>query len=117
NWDPTTRTYVEFKTHVEPTLVPTSIPTPEPQYRYVDEALDAGDYPAALTMLDETAARNQDYYRENPDALYAYQFQRAFILEALDRPDEALAEYLAIHEAAPDSAWGMLASLHFEVSE
>lgn len=117
NWDTTNRTYMEFNTHVEPTLVPTSIPTPEPQYRYVDEALDAGDYSAALTMLDETAARNQDYYRENPDALYAYQYQRAFILEALNRSDEALAEYLAIYEAAPESAWGMLVSLHFETSE
>jgi tetratricopeptide (TPR) repeat protein len=116
-WDSSSRNFVKFTTGVEPTPFPTPIPTPEPKYRYVDEALAAGDYPAALTMLDEAAARNRDYYRENPDALYAYQYQRAFILEALNRLDEALTEYIAIYEAAPDSAWGMLAGLHFESSE
>jgi hypothetical protein len=42
------------------------------------------------------------------------QYYRAQALEMLDRPDEALAEYVAIYEAAPDSAWGMLATLHLE---
>ena len=42
---------------------------------------------------------------------------RALALEALDRPDEVLAEYLAIIDTAPNSAWGMLAALHLEVDE
>ena len=35
----------------------------------------------------------------------------------LDRPDEALTEYVSIYEAMPDSAWGMLAALHLEKVE
>ncbi len=88
-WDTSSKNFVKLITGAEPTPFPTPIRTPEPQYRYVNEALDAGDYPAALTMLDETATRSQNDYRENPDTLYAYQYQRAFILEALNRPDEA----------------------------
>jgi hypothetical protein len=38
----------------------------------------------------------------------------ALALEALDRSDEALAEYIAIIDTAPDSAWGMLAALHVD---
>jgi hypothetical protein len=38
----------------------------------------------------------------------------ALALESLDRPDEALATYVAIYEDTPESAWGMLAALHFE---
>jgi hypothetical protein len=47
------------------------------------------------------------------DQLLDY-YLRALALEALNRPDEALAEYIAITEAAPESAWGMLAALHLE---
>lgn len=36
----------------------------------------------------------------------------ALALEDLGRPDEALAEYVAIYEAAPETGWGMLAGLH-----
>ncbi len=50
-----------------------------------------------------------------PEMRLEAQYYRAVALEALNRPDEALAEYVAIYEAAPDSAWGMLAALHLEV--
>jgi hypothetical protein len=33
------------------------------------------------------------------------------------RTDEALAEYVTIYDAAPESAWGMLAALHFEMTD
>lgn len=46
--------------------------------------------------------------------LLEWRYFAALALEALNRPDEALAEYFAIYEAAPESAWGMLAALHFE---
>jgi tetratricopeptide (TPR) repeat protein len=41
-------------------------------------------------------------------------YLHALALEALNRPDDALAEYVALYQAAPDSAWGRLAALHFE---
>ena len=44
---------------------------------------------------------------------FALRYRRALALESLGRADEALAEYVAIYEAAPNSAWGMLAALHF----
>jgi hypothetical protein len=116
-WDATTQSFVEFSSQMEATLLPTVIPTPEPKYRYFADALDAGDYVEALTMLDESAAANQNYFQENPDALYAYHYQRAFILEALNRPDEALTEYIFIYEADSDSPWGMMAALHLELTE
>lgn len=47
--------------------------------------------------------------------LLRWRYLAALTFEALDRPSEALAEYVAIYEAAPESAWGMLAALHLEV--
>jgi hypothetical protein len=41
-------------------------------------------------------------------------FYRALALEALDRPAEALGEYVALFEELPGTAWKTLASLHFE---
>jgi hypothetical protein len=38
----------------------------------------------------------------------------ALALESLGRRDEAVAEYAAIYADAPESAWGVLAALHFE---
>jgi hypothetical protein len=55
------------------------------------------------------------YYSEQE--LMVFRYYRALALEALDRPDEALAEYVAIYESVPESAWGMLAALHFERGE
>jgi hypothetical protein len=60
-----------------------------------------------LTPDNEEAYNNQlgDHYL------------RALALEALGRDDEALAEYVTIYEAAPESAWGMLARLHLKAVE
>ncbi|MCA9903663.1 MAG: hypothetical protein KC547_07385, partial [Anaerolineae bacterium] len=67
---------------------------------------------SALTLIDETLAQvDPSAAPSTLDDLYYY---RALALEALNRPDEALAEYVAIYEAAPESAWGMLAALHIE---
>ncbi|MDX2138326.1 MAG: hypothetical protein SF123_09555 [Chloroflexota bacterium] len=116
-WDSTRQTFDVASHGIEATPVSTLIATTEPRYYFVREALDARDYATALAMLDEAAVSNQDSYRQNPDLRYAYQYQRAFVLEALNRPEEALSEYLAIYQAAPQSAWGSLASLHFEIVE
>jgi hypothetical protein len=42
-------------------------------------------------------------------------YSRALALEALNRLDEALAEYAAIYTDAPYSIWGALAALHLEI--
>lgn len=47
----------------------------------------------------------------DPERL-SWGYLTALAVEALERPDEALAEYIALYEAAPDSTWGMLAALH-----
>ena len=54
---------------------------------------------------------------ENYDLIYRAHFYLALAYEQLNRPDEALAEYIVIYESAPESAWGMLADLHLEVVE
>jgi hypothetical protein len=38
-------------------------------------------------------------------------------LELMGEFDDALAEYVTIYDAAPESAWGMLAALHFEMTD
>ncbi len=43
----------------------------------------------------------------------AVSYYRALSLEALNRPDEALAEYITIYEHGPES-WKILAALHLE---
>ncbi len=110
-WDSDRKTFVRFPASP---AVPTPIPTPEPKYTSLYQALNGGDYAAALPMLDDAIAYEQSADLERPEVLSAYRFQRAFILETLGRPDEALAEYVAIYTAAPDSAWGMMAALHLE---
>lgn len=72
-----------------------------------------GDYTAALTSLDNLiAGASPDAHHVIVNALH---YWRGMTLEALNRPDEALAAYVAIIEAAPESAWGRLAALYVEV--
>ena len=66
----------------------------------------------ALAMFDATLANPPE--DAEPLFLTAIHYYRALTLEELDRSEEALAEYVAIYEGAPESAWGMLAALHFE---
>ena len=49
--------------------------------------------------------------------IFSIRYLRALILERLDRPNDALADYIAIYDSAPESAWGMLAGLHLELIE
>jgi hypothetical protein len=69
-------------------------------------------YPSveALPMLDN-ALENPP---ENADDsfLLAVRYRRALILETGNRATDALADYTAVYEAAPESAWGKLALLH-----
>ncbi|HEX2908458.1 MAG TPA: hypothetical protein VHO69_16420, partial [Phototrophicaceae bacterium] len=61
--------------------------------------------------LDETS---KPFVYADPDQKAELYYLRALALEALNHPDEALAEYVAIAEAVPGSAWAKLAALHFE---
>jgi tetratricopeptide (TPR) repeat protein len=75
-------------------------------------AIYKGDYEVAVDILDH--ALEQAYPAVNMIAINGLHYYRALALEALERPEEALAEYVAIYEAAPESAWGRLAGLHIE---
>lgn len=65
-----------------------------------------------LAILDAVLAEPPEF--ADSHFLVRVHYYRALALEALNRPDEALAEYVAIYEAAPESAWGQLAALHLE---
>ncbi|MEO8609150.1 MAG: hypothetical protein ABI690_14770 [Chloroflexota bacterium] len=116
-WDESTLTY---EPPSRPTLQPspTAISPEAPAYQSADDAFDAGDYAAALEMVDtEINHITQEYPDTDPNKaeyLNPSLYSRTLILEALNRRDDALAEYVAIYNAAPDSAWGELAALHLE---
>jgi tetratricopeptide (TPR) repeat protein len=67
-----------------------------------------------LAMLDEVLTT---YPELSSDTAFvnAVRYRRALALEALNRPDEALAAYLELYETDPDTAWGQLAALHLDV--
>ncbi|HEX2908808.1 MAG TPA: hypothetical protein VHO69_18195, partial [Phototrophicaceae bacterium] len=107
-----------------PTITPTTYPTYPPptpdtrtpeekglEYSFASSAFDADNYEVVLQIVE----KHQDSGSEDDNMQMRY--YRALALEALHRPDEALAEYIAIAEAAPDSAWAKLAVLHFERAE
>jgi hypothetical protein len=70
------------------------------------------DYDIALQLSDVVIANPPEIVDD--DTLMSIHYLRALALEALNRPDDALAEYIAIYESVPDSAWGLLAALHLE---
>lgn len=69
----------------------------------------------AVAALDELLANPPE--DAGPEFLQTVAYYRAWRLEELGRDDEALAQYVAIYEDAPNSVWGMLAALHFEIIE
>jgi hypothetical protein len=72
---------------------------------------DDHDFTSALHIVDTLLS-----YSISDEGIKAQlRYWRAVTLEALNRPDEALAEYIAIYEGAPESAWGRLAALHLEI--
>lgn len=77
------------------------------------------DHAHALEMIE--ALSPEDFEQEIESSWGNFQlavrYRRALALESLGRTDEALAEYIVLYEAAPESAWGMLAGLHLEVGD
>jgi tetratricopeptide (TPR) repeat protein len=64
----------------------------------------------ALQMIDEVLVQPPD--DATIDFTLAFRYLRASLLEELGRSDEALAEYVAIHDVGLESPWGPLAGLH-----
>ena len=70
------------------------------------------DYELLLEIRDEVLI---DITDSSDETLLVWRYVSALTYEQLNRPDEALAEYITIYESAPESAWGMLARLHLEI--
>jgi|GEM_PF-6003508 len=85
--------------------------SPEPTIEDVNLYFDYGLLYEALvevnsyidTLSDNDATSLQEAY-----------YWRAFILEAVDIPDDALHDYVQVVTIAPNGAWGQLAALHLE---
>ena len=75
-----------------------------------DAILKQQDYQKALDIIDSGLNQLTLLDIEANSLTYL----RALALAELGRDDEALAKYVMIYEAAPESAWGMLAGLHLE---
>jgi hypothetical protein len=69
-------------------------------------------YTEALERIDNALAHHVPNVL--PLLTNGLQYYRGITLEALNRPDEALVEYVTIYQNAPESAWGKLAALHLE---
>jgi tetratricopeptide (TPR) repeat protein len=74
-------------------------------FQYDDAAIEAAILRQVLDHSDKDMSKT---------FLTAVHYSYALALEVLNRPDEALAEYITIYKNAPESAWGKLAALHLE---
>lgn len=75
--------------------------------------IDERDFAEALAYL-ETVTGQTVSADEPEQAMVGLDYWRAFMQEASGDVEAALAGYVTIYEAAPDSAWGLLANLHLE---
>jgi hypothetical protein len=101
----------------EPTA---DVPPPADTYEDLQLALERSystfgfedDPQTALDLLDEALANyDQD---TNMQVVMAARYWRGFLLEILDKKEQALAEYETIYAEAPKTAWGILAALHLK---
>lgn len=88
----------------------TATPSPYPRYYSALQAFQHRDFTAVISMTSDQITLNPDF---GPDAQLGDYYLRSLALQALNAPEEALAMFLAIQEAAPYSFWGGLAALHF----
>ncbi|MDX1993602.1 MAG: hypothetical protein SF029_14535 [bacterium] len=110
SWDSATKTYLPFHIQPQPFLVPDyTVDTYDALYDG-RKALRQGDVQQTLEIV-ETGLSNSHL---EPDVSTALRYMRAVALELLNQSEQALAEYDAIYQAAPDSAWGQLAALHVQ---
>ncbi len=101
----------------EPTMVfepPPPTPIVIPQILPNDLIQLTGGTSELNVFLGKVETRLQYQNSLSATEIHETRYYRALALQALNRPDEALAEYVTIYETAPESAWGMLAALHIE---
>jgi hypothetical protein len=117
-WDANQQTYVAPPPlNSLPTATPSSVQTLNEAgifdvLRTVNNLFFEQHFTEALGDIDNALAElSLDMLPMFTNSLHYF---RGLTLEALNRPDEALAEYVAIYQAAPDSAWGKLARLHLD---
>ncbi len=100
------------------TIQPTPVPEPPPDYRSnperavrdVLDAMEQGAFEVALPIMD------QGLQAESIDdsTRFALKYMQAMAYEFAGQQNDALAQYAAIVQLSPDSAWGKLAALHIE---
>ncbi|MBL8152691.1 MAG: hypothetical protein JNM70_00795 [Anaerolineae bacterium] len=113
-WDPNIKWYVIVVTEeVDPDPNPTPMPYDPPKYYWIWQAYEARDY---AFIVENGAALINPQSSTAEERGWSYRYFRGLALEALDRPEEALAEYVALVENVPDSVWGQLAALHVEAA-
>jgi hypothetical protein len=113
-WDSGQQTYVAPPPLPTPTAPPTdAIVTYTPSLYdlayYAQNEFTNGNYQAVVEYLAEGLTLDEPVTK-----LLPLQYLGAMAYEALNRPDEALAQYVSIYEAAPESSWGQLAAVHLE---
>jgi hypothetical protein len=74
------------------------------------ECVSLSDPAHALTIID--AALANPHTDQSAYFGMALHYYRALVLETLNRPDDALTEYVTVYKTYPASAWGKLAALH-----
>jgi tetratricopeptide (TPR) repeat protein len=122
-WSDEAQTYVlpaqPQATNTVVPATPTLSPTPERIYNlsnysfiWLRTAFVNRDY---RSVVDGATMALSTGTGEIPQFEMAFRYYLALALEALERPHDALNEYITIYESAPDSSWGILAALHLEV--
>ncbi len=81
--------------------------------RRMNYLLEEENFDGALTLTTDAIAQ-AEAAQVSAYEMQLYRYWRAVALEYNGEIDEALAAYVTIYEAAPDSAWGLLAGLHLE---
>jgi hypothetical protein len=79
----------------------------------VRSKIGKNSFDAALLTMIETLLKNTNSDM-SPAEKSELVYYRALTLEALNRADEALAQYSTIYSDAPSSSWGQLARLHIK---
>ncbi|MCC6612800.1 MAG: hypothetical protein IT320_04930 [Anaerolineae bacterium] len=120
-WDPAAQTYTPSAVASDAAaMIPdaTSAPGDADMTDFLVTLTDTVDYlrdghrEAALTLVESVLADADS--SAAPVVLHGLHYFRALALEALGRPDEALAEYVALSRSSPKSGWSLLAAIHIE---
>lgn len=114
-WDAAIRQFVltaESQTTLDPVPTPTH-PIPLPS-GYGGQYLQDGQYDLIFDYHQQVIAQAQS---DDDTVVLYWRYVAGLAYEALNRPDDALIEYVAVYTAAPQSTWGILARLHLERTE